>query len=173
MSETFDHTEFRRILGNFATGVVIVTAIAKDGPVGMTIGAFTSVSLAPPLIAFLPAKTSHTWPKIREAGKFTVNILSNDQEAICREFAQTSNEKFDRVPWELSDHETPHIIGALAWLDCGLHYVFEAGDHHIALGRVRSLGHGPNQKPLVFYRGRFHHLVPNEIGVLERPRGQD
>lgn len=165
MSDAFDHGEFRTVLGNFATGVVIVTATGPSAPVGMTIGAFTSVSLAPPLIAFLPAKTSETWPRIQEASTFTINILSNGQEALCRAFARTSDQKFDGVAWTQSAHGSPHIGGALAWLDCELTSVFEAGDHDIAIGTVKSITRGEDAEPLVFYKGKFHGVVPNEVAA--------
>lgn len=162
MVESFDDREFRSILGNFATGVVIVTAMADTVPLGMTIGAFTSVSLTPPLVAFLPAKSSQTWPQIRGVRRFAINILSREQKDMCLAFARTSDRKFDGVAWRQSSHGTPHLVGALAWLDCDLDQVFEAGDHDIALGRVVSLSTGEGDVPLVFYRGSFH-----EIQLLE------
>ncbi|MEM6634615.1 MAG: flavin reductase family protein [Pseudomonadota bacterium] len=163
MTEDIDQKEFRTALGNFATGVVIVTTMSDGLPEGMTIGAFTSVSLAPPLVAFLPAQSSVTWPKIRAAGKFAINILSNDQEGTCMAFARTSGTKFDGVNWDMSHNGTPHLAGALAWLDCTLDQVFSAGDHDIALGRVVSLTHGDAGAPLVFYRGKFHNIHAQDV----------
>ncbi|MEM8580989.1 MAG: flavin reductase family protein [Pseudomonadota bacterium] len=162
MSAAFDDRRFRDVLGTFTTGVVIVSTTLDGKPQGMTIGAFTSVSLDPPLIAFLPAKSSKTWPKIRSAGAFTINILAQDQEALCRAFARTSHQKFDGVDWFQSEHGTPHLAGALSWLDCTLNTVVDAGDHEIALGDVCALTQGKKDDPLVFFGGAFR--------VLEAPQ---
>ncbi|MEM9436829.1 MAG: flavin reductase family protein [Pseudomonadota bacterium] len=162
VSDTFDDKQFRATLGTFSTGVVVVSTILNEKPEGMTIGAFTSVSLAPPLVAFLPAKSSTTWPRIREAASFTVNILAHDQKALCSAFARTSEEKFVGVDWTLSAHGTPHLAGALAWLDCTLSEVFDAGDHDIAVGQVTALSRGEDKDPMVFFGGSFRKLAAPE-----------
>ena len=148
---------FRRVLGHFPTGVVVVTAIGDGTPVGMSIGSFTSVSLDPPLIAILPAKTSVSWPRIASAGAFCVNVLSARQEALCRTFATSGADKFAGVPWRPSPSGAPVLTGALAWIDCSLEQLVEAGDHYIALGRVRSLDIDADQatEPLVFFKGGY------------------
>jgi flavin reductase (DIM6/NTAB) family NADH-FMN oxidoreductase RutF len=148
---------FRRVLGHFPTGVVIVTAIDDGTPVGMAIGSFTSVSLDPPLIAILPAKTSVSWPRIAAAGAFCVNVLNARQEALCRTFATTGADKFAGVPWQPSPSGAPALTGALAWIDCSLEQLVEAGDHYIALGRVRALDVSADQgtEPLVFFKGGY------------------
>jgi flavin reductase (DIM6/NTAB) family NADH-FMN oxidoreductase RutF len=148
---------FRRVLGHFPTGVVIVTAIYDDAPAGMSIGAFTSVSLDPPLIAILPSKTSVSWPRIAAAGAFCVNILNARQEALCRTFATSGADKFAGVSWRSAPSGAPVLAGALAWIDCTLEQVVEAGDHLIALGRVRTLDVGDEKvaEPLVFFQGGY------------------
>jgi 3-hydroxy-9,10-secoandrosta-1,3,5(10)-triene-9,17-dione monooxygenase reductase component len=148
---------FRQVLGHFPTGVVIVTAIDDGTPVGMAIGSFTSVSLDPPLIAILPAKTSVSWPRIAAAGAFCVNVLNARQEALCRTFATTGVDKFAGVPWHPSPSGAPVLDGTLAWIDCSLEQLVEAGDHYIALGRVRSLDVSTDQgkEPLVFFKGGY------------------
>lgn len=149
---------FRRVLGHFPTGVVIVTAIYDGAPAGMSIGSFTSVSLDPPLIAILPAKTSVSWPRIAAAGIFCVNILNARQEALCRTFATSGADKFAGVSWRPAPSGSPVLAGALAWLDCSLEQVVEAGDHLIALGRVTSLDVGDEDQaaePLVFFQGGY------------------
>ncbi|MEM9128391.1 MAG: flavin reductase family protein [Pseudomonadota bacterium] len=166
MMETFDQHEFRSVLGTFATGVVIVSTCLDGKPEGMTIGAFTSVSLAPPLVAFLPAKNSKTWPRIRKSEKFTINILGHDQEELCRTFARTSEEKFSGVSWVTSDHGTPHLEGALAWLNCKIYNEFDAGDHDIVVGEVSSLFRGQDKDPLVFHSGKFRTLAIPSSAVL-------
>ncbi|MEM1273293.1 MAG: flavin reductase family protein [Pseudomonadota bacterium] len=165
MSSAFDNTQFRAVLGTFPTGVVIVSTLLDGQPEGMTIGAFTSVSLDPPLVGFLPAKSSKTWPKIRTAGSFTINVLADDQRALCSAFARTSDQKFDGVDWHQSKHGTPHLAGALAWLDCTLHTTFEAGDHDIALGQVCALTRGADKPPLVFFGGQYRTLAVPEVST--------
>jgi 3-hydroxy-9,10-secoandrosta-1,3,5(10)-triene-9,17-dione monooxygenase reductase component len=152
---------FRRVLGHFPTGVVIVTAIYDGTPAGMSIGSFTSVSLDPPLIAILPAKTSVSWPRIAAAEAFCVNILNARQEALSRTFATSGADKFDGVSWRAAPSGSPILAGTLAWLDCSLEQVVEAGDHFLALGRVTSLDVGVDQDqdriadPLVFFQGGY------------------
>lgn len=148
---------FRRVLGHFPTGVVIVTAIDDGVPAGMSIGSFTSVSLDPPLIAILPAKTSVSWPRIAAADAFCVNVLNARQEALCRAFAASGTDKFGGVRWQPSASGAPLLEGALAWIDCSLEQVVEAGDHYIALGRVTALDTAADQatEPLVFFKGGY------------------
>lgn len=152
-----DQAWFRKVLGHFPTGVVIVTAIDGGAPVGMSIGSFTSVSLDPPLIAILPAKTSASWPRIAAAGSFCVNILSARQESLCRTFAISGADKFAGVPWWPAPSGAPVLAGTLAWIDCSLEQLVEAGDHFIALGRVTTLDVGDDRvaEPLVFFHGGY------------------
>ena len=98
---------YRTVLGHFPTGVAAITSIGADGaPVGMTIGSFVSVSLDPPLVAFLPDKGSSTFPKIREAGFFCVNVLGADQEHVCRAFAARGTDKFAGLTVPPAEFET-------------------------------------------------------------------
>jgi 3-hydroxy-9,10-secoandrosta-1,3,5(10)-triene-9,17-dione monooxygenase reductase component len=146
--------EFRAVLGNFPTGVVGVTAMSDDGPVGMTVGTFTSVSLDPPLVGFLPAKTSDTWPKIRRAGRFAVNVLHREQEVICRALAHKTD-KFAGIAWHPGAGGAPLIEGAVAWIECELESVTEVGDHFFVVGRVDQLPTASSGEPLIFFRRGF------------------
>ena len=148
--------EFRGVMGHFATGVTIVTAVDGDEPVGLTAQSFTSLSLDPPLILFCPGKTSSTWPRIKQAGSFCVNILGQAQEAICRTFAASGTDKFAGVTWTPSDVTgAPVLDDVLAWVDCTLEAEHDAGDHIIVVGRVVDLSMEQEGKPLLFYRGGF------------------
>jgi len=160
-----------RVLGHFPTGVVIVTAVDDGTPVGMAIGSFTSVSLDPPLIAILPAKASASWPSIAAAGAFCVNVLNAAQEALCRTFATTGADKFAGVPWQPSPSGAPVLAGALAWIDCALEQLVEAGDHYSALGRVRSLDVSADQatEPLVFFKAGTAQSGANAEGKGSEP----
>ncbi len=152
-----DGKRFRNILGRFATGVVAVTAIdpATGKPTGLAINAFTSVSLDPPLVAFCVAHASSTWPRIREAGRICVNILSEAQHDVCLQLAARGVDKFAGLEWTRSPGGGPVIDGALAWLECSIEDEHAAGDHAIVVARVHHLEKHHDGDPLVFYRGSY------------------
>lgn len=152
-----DQRDYRRVLGNFPTGVVAITALQADRtPAGMTVGSFTSVSLQPPLVAFLPDKGSTSFPKIRETGSFCVNVLSAHQEHVCRAFAARGIDKFAGIQWHSASSGAPIIDGAVAWIDCDIESITDAGDHYIVLGRVRGLAASEDTPlPLLFLQGGY------------------
>lgn len=145
----------RNTLGHFPTGVVIVTAIVEDKPVGMVVGSFTSVSLDPPLVAFLPAKTSGTYQILKKANRFCVNVLADDQESMCRQFASKIPDKFEGVDWYSSDAGLPRIRGSVAWIEFETVETVEAGDHDIIIGRVLELESDAGENPLLFFQGGY------------------
>jgi flavin reductase (DIM6/NTAB) family NADH-FMN oxidoreductase RutF len=157
-----DPAGFRRVLGHFPTSVVAVTALAADNrPVGMTVGSFTSVSLDPPLIGFFPGRSSSTFPHIQAAGRFCVNLLGETQHEVCARLSASGGDKFAALDWRPAPSGAPIINGALAWLDCVVHSVAEAGDHLVVLGEVRGLQSARHdERPLVFYRGALERLRP-------------
>src|SRR5580658_9526448 len=112
-----DESRFRDVLGHFATGVTVVTAVDGD-PVGFTCQAFAALSLDPPMVLLAPAKSSTSWPRIAQAGAFCVNILAADQEAVCRAFAVSGGDKFDGVAWTPGVTGSPIITGSLAYVEC-------------------------------------------------------
>jgi 3-hydroxy-9,10-secoandrosta-1,3,5(10)-triene-9,17-dione monooxygenase reductase component len=152
---TFDSAKFRQVLGHFPTGVTVVTAAPDSGPVGMAVGSFCSVSLDPPLVAFFPGKTSASWPGIEEAGSFCVNVLAEDQEDLSRRFASTDLDKFTGLGWKPAPSGAPLLDGVLAWIDCDIEVVAEAGDHWSVTGRVRDLEVVHDGAPLLFFRGGY------------------
>ena len=151
----FDAATFRTVLGHFCTGVTIVTAAADGEPVGLTCQSFTSVSLDPPLVLFVPAKGSNSWPRIRHAGHFCANVLSEEQEELGRRFAIRGADKFAGVGWRPGPTGAPVLDGCIAFIECDLEAVHEAGDHDIAVGRVVDLGISGKGSPLLFYRGGY------------------
>ncbi|MFE7834643.1 flavin reductase family protein [Streptomyces sp. NPDC057474] len=176
-----DQAEFRRVLGNFATGVTVITAPAStpatpathesdrtehptehpdDRPAGFACQSFSSLSLDPPLVAFLVGRTSTTWPRIARAGVFCVNVLSAEQGELCRRFAVSGADKFAGVAHAPAPATgSPRLTGAAAWIDCTIHAVHTGGDHLIVVGRVQALGTGGEAvSPLLFHRGRFGEL---------------
>lgn len=152
------------MLGHFCTGVAVVAA-APGEPVGFTVQSFSSVSLDPPLVAICPSRASSSWPRIRSAGVFCVNILAEDQEVLARLFATRGADKFKGVGWRPSVVSgSPVLEGALAWVDCRIEAEHDGGDHLVVLARVVDMGVEGDGRPLLFYRGgygRFGHAGPS------------
>lgn len=157
MSElAIDPATFRAILGNYPTGVSVITALDPAGqPVGMVVGTFTSVSLDPPLVGFLPDKRSSSWPQIEAAGHFCVNVLASDQTGLCKLLARSGPDKFVGVEYELSPHNLPLLEAAMVSIECRLHSVTEAGDHWFVLGQVLGMEARREADPLLFFKGRY------------------
>lgn len=153
----FDGTRFRQVLGHFASGITVITAVAPGGdPVGFTCQSFSSLSLDPPLVLFCPGKESSSWPKIREAGHFAVNILAESQEALCRTFATKGTDKFQGAGWTGAPVTgAPILQDVLAWIDCTVETEHDGGDHLIVVGRVHGLEIVNEGRPLLFYRGGY------------------
>jgi 3-hydroxy-9,10-secoandrosta-1,3,5(10)-triene-9,17-dione monooxygenase reductase component len=161
MSVATDSRTFRRVLGHYPTGVCVITATQADGkPVGMAVGSFSSVSLDPPLVAFFPDRSSTSWPKIEAAGRFCVNILAEHQERLCQAFASKAEDKFAGISHRLSARGAPILDDVVAWIDCDLHAVHEAGDHFIVLGEVHALDVERPHKPLLFFQGGYGQFSP-------------
>jgi flavin reductase (DIM6/NTAB) family NADH-FMN oxidoreductase RutF/DNA-binding IclR family transcriptional regulator len=162
-----DPSWFRQILGQYPTGVTVITALGTDGePAGMAVGSFTSVSLSPPLVAFFPDKSSSTWPKIQLAGAFCVNVLGAGQEDVCRLFATKGVDRFAQFKWRPGESGAPILDGAVAWIDCAIEFVQDAGDHYIVVGRVRDLDLGAGELPLLFYRGGYGRFAPHSMAAV-------
>ena len=148
--------QFRDVLGKFASGVTVVTTMSGDRPVGMTCQSFSSVSLDPPLVLFVPAKTSRAWPLMQRAGRFCVNFLAGDQAELSNVMASRGTDKFDGVAWQPSATTgSPVLDGVLGYVDCSIHSVHEAGDHYVVMGRVLELVAAEADKPLLFYQGKY------------------
>ncbi|MFI1284726.1 flavin reductase family protein [Streptomyces sp. NPDC020858] len=151
--------EFRAVLGNFASGVTVITAPPGEdevGPAGFACQSFASLSLDPPLVTFMVARTSTTWPRIARAGVFCVNILGAEQGALCRSFAVSGADKFAGVshtPAPVTG--SPQLDAVPAWIDCRIQAVHTGGDHLIVVGRVVAMGAAGEGEPLLFHKGRF------------------
>lgn len=148
----------RNVFGHFPTGVTVISAVAEGRPVGMACNSFASASLDPPLVTFAVGRESETWPLLQAAGSFAINFLSSHQHELGRSFASRGVDRFVDVSWHRSPAGSPLIDDALAWLDCDLERVYEAGDHELVLARVRWLETSERDQPLVFFRGVFTHL---------------
>jgi flavin reductase (DIM6/NTAB) family NADH-FMN oxidoreductase RutF len=145
----------RTVLGHYATGVAVIAAHDGDRPHGFACQSVTSVSLDPPYVSFCPAKTSTSWPGLREVGQFCINILAAHQQGICQQFAVSGSDKFAGVDWLPGKNGAPAIHGALARIEASLQFEHEAGDHTIVLARVTGLSADNRGRPLVFYKGGF------------------
>ncbi|MET7425584.1 flavin reductase [Dactylosporangium sp. NPDC005555] len=157
-----DPAWFRHVLGQYPTGVCVITAQPDDGPpIGMVVGSFSSVSMHPPLVGFYPSVTSETWPHLRRAGNWCVNILAAHQSDVCRRIATAPlAERFEGVPWRPAPSGAPIIEGAVAWIDCVPVAVHDAGDHKIALAEVRHLDTASTELPLLFFRSGYGSFTP-------------
>ncbi|WP_460716214.1 flavin reductase family protein [Nocardioides dilutus] len=149
---------FRDVLGRFASGVTVVTAMSGGAPVGLTCQSFSSVSLNPPLVVFIPAKTSRAWPMIQRSGRFCVNFLADGQAELSNQMASRGVDKFAGVSWTPSEQTgSPILAGTLGYVDCRIHSVHEAGDHYVVIGRVLDLDvpEAGTDKPLLFFQGKY------------------
>lgn len=169
MNVDLDPTHFRQVLGQYPTGVAIVTAMSRGGePLGMTVGSFSSVSLDPPLVAFMPDKNSKSWRALQDSGEsFCVNLLGAGQESICRSVAVRKENKFDDIPWRKSRQGNPIIVDSVAYIDCTIEAVHDAGDHNIVLGRVRHLAVENASYPLLFFRGGYGSFRPLSLAAQD------
>lgn len=154
----FDQQAFRAVMGQFCTGVVVATGMDAEGPAGFAAQSFLSLSLEPPLVALSPARTSRSWPRLRDAGHFCINVLGADQRPICDGFARSGTDKFEGVAWAAGRTGAPVLEGVLAAIECELVAEHDAGDHTLAVGRVLALHQGEGEGdrgPLLFFRGGY------------------
>ena len=155
-----DVDALKQVFARWATGVTIVTARAGDRVHGMTVSAFTEVSLDPPLVLVCADKTSNTHPVIAGGKVFAVNILARGQEELSNRFASKKEEhrRFEGLSCETAATGAPLIPGALAALDCRLVAQHDAGDHTIYIGQVEELRVSEGE-PLLYYRGGYRSLA--------------
>ncbi|THV13425.1 flavin reductase family protein [Nocardioides caeni] len=151
---------FRDVLSCFASGITVVTTISDGAPVGMTCQSFSSVSLDPPLVLFIPARSSRAWPLIQRSGRFCINVLASNQEHVSGQMATKGADKFAGIDWSPAEVTgSPVIAGTLAHLDCTIHAVYEGGDHYVVIGKVEHLAaaddEGTSTEPLLYYKGRY------------------
>ena len=152
---------YRQVLGHFPTGVTVITAgtTAADR-VGLAVSSFFSVSLEPALVGFCAGDNSASWPKIKELGRFCINVLAEDQEETCRVFASKAEDKFDGVGYSPAPFSgAPLLDNVLAWVDCDIAAIHVAGDHDVVIGRVHDLAIAREGGPLVFFRGGYANLA--------------
>jgi flavin reductase (DIM6/NTAB) family NADH-FMN oxidoreductase RutF len=157
-----DRDTFKHTLGSWASGVTIVTAQHAGERMGMTVSAFSSVSLDPPLVLVCADKASNTNALIHASRAFTVNLLAREQSALSSLFADKKREgiRFDGLDCKTGATGCPRIPGALASLDCTVRDVVDAGDHILYVGSVEAAAIDAEREPLVYWRGGYQKLTP-------------
>lgn len=156
-----DKTLFRNAVGHFPTGVCLVGIEPDDAaPFAMTINSFSSLSLEPPLILWSIQKNSDCYQAVMAAKKFSINILSRDQQALARQYATKGEHGLTREHYSLVDEQAPSIVGASVILQCELYEQYAGGDHDIIVGLVTDiLSDDGAGDPLMFYKGGFYDLA--------------
>ena len=150
--------EFRHVLSHFASGVTVVTTWDADGrPTGLTASAFTSVSLEPPLILVCVDHKTQSYPALRASGRFAVNVLAAEHEALSRCFATTDADKFNGVGYRPGPLGLPLLPEALAHLECRTVHAYPGGDHTIFVGEVEA-AQARDGEPLLYFRGDYTRL---------------
>ncbi|MFY7777060.1 MAG: flavin reductase family protein [Elstera sp.] len=157
----FSARDFRNALGNFATGIAIVTTRDADGqPVGCTINSFASVSLEPPLISFCLDRKAGTFTAFQTHSHFALHFLAANQEELSRRFAKAGEDRFGDLQPIRGLGDVPVLPGCLAHFECSVFDRIDAGDHVLILGQVEKLQAGSDLPPLLYFRGRYAHLTP-------------
>jgi flavin reductase (DIM6/NTAB) family NADH-FMN oxidoreductase RutF len=150
--------DFRAALANFASGVTVVTTLDAAGKMhGITVSAFCSVSLEPPLVLVCIEKSTASHDAFEESGIFVVNILGDDQERISERFATPHPDKFAGIDYEIGEFGSPVLTGAIVVLECRLIHAYDGGDHTVYVGEVKH-GRSEPDSPLIYYRGRYRKL---------------
>ncbi|MGC5700722.1 flavin reductase family protein [Pseudomonas sp. NFXW11] len=160
-STAIEPLSFRQALGHYASGITVITSHIDGEPIGFTCQSFYSVSTSPPLVSFSVMSGSASYPKIRQAGRFVVNILSGEQVRISNQFARRGTDKWHGVDWQESPLGNPIIAGSLHWLDCEIHAEHAAGDHLIVIGEVKALNlqQADATQPLLYFKGQYCNLA--------------
>ena len=155
---SIDHTELRRVMGHFATGVTVITTRDVDGkPYGLTANALCSVSLAPPLLLVCIDKRAESYPAFERSGLFAINILGLGHEDLSRRFAVSGGDKFVDVSYRSGTTGVPVLEGVLGVVECRVVAGYDAGDHTIYVGEVQHM-EASQGDPLLFFRGKYRRL---------------
>ena len=150
-----DPPTFRATVGRFASGITVITARDADGrDVGMTVSAFSSLSLDPPLVLICIDNGASVAPVLEHCERFAVNVLSDEQEPLSRRFSEREIDRFEGVAYHRGQLDLALLDGAIANLECQVHARYAGGDHTILVGAVEATsvreGH-----PLLYYRGGY------------------
>jgi flavin reductase (DIM6/NTAB) family NADH-FMN oxidoreductase RutF len=154
----FDPQQLRHAFAAFPSGVVAVAGTVEGRQVGIAASSFTSVSLEPALLSFSVAKTSSTWPVLRQAPRLGLSVLASHHDAVCRQLAGPADERFTGLPLEVTDQGAVLLDDAVTSFECTIHQEVDAGDHVLVLLALQEIHEGSGD-PLVFHRSGFPRLV--------------
>ena len=155
-----DQKTFREVTGHYPTGVAVVTGRDADGDIlALVVGTFSSVSLDPPLVSFLPMKTSRTFERMQECKSLCINVVGGEQEDVVLTIAQRWENKLDEIDWFPSPSGDPVLADSVAWIDTRIAKIVEAGDHWIVLCAVTDLAVTNPVSPLIFFQGGYGSFV--------------
>jgi flavin reductase (DIM6/NTAB) family NADH-FMN oxidoreductase RutF len=176
-TDRIEPDSFRRVMGHFVTGVTVVTALDGERPFGITVNALSSVSLDPPLVMVALDRRRFLTPIVRVAGRYAVNILSEDQQALSDCFAgapvEPGRDAFCGATWHAGSTGLPLIDGAIATLECTVVETFSAGDHDLFIGLVDAItSDDDHPMPLLYYRRRYLRVERAAMAEVEgKPEG--
>jgi flavin reductase (DIM6/NTAB) family NADH-FMN oxidoreductase RutF len=160
---SLDSRALRDALGQFATGVAVVTARTPNGEaIGLTINSFASVSLDPPLILWSLDRASDRFQVFMQAETFAANVLSDECKALSQRLSRKGERSLEGEPLSKGEHDLPLLERALSHFECRVEARHDGGDHVIFVGRVLSFGRNRQRKPLLFYRGHYRALSEGE-----------
>lgn len=163
---TVEATTLRSVLRSHASGIAVLTAQGPDGPAGVTITSFTSLSVRPALVSFALADTSTTWERIKDCGWFGIQILGAHQADVAERFAMPGTDRFAApTRWHHGPRGVPLLDDCLSWLVCSPHHRVRLGDHHLMVGAVESAETGTVGDSLVHLHG---NLLPVTANAAER-----
>lgn len=156
LTPTVQPDHYRSVMRHFPTGVAALCATDPETgkPCGLIVGTFQALSLEPALVTFSVARTSTSWPKISRSGVFSVNLLADGQQHICKALSSKADDKFASIEWDQSTYGNPHIAGSLGWIDCSIHQELDGGDHVLIVAKVLEMT-AADGEPLVFHGGRL------------------
>lgn len=155
---TIGKDDFKHCVSNFATGVTVVTLESEDAYLGLTVSSFCSVSLDPPLVSICVETDARTHPPLTDGAGFTVNFLTEDQQAVSKRFAKpglSMEKRFQNTDFTTNDIGGPVIEGSLGWIACEGYDQFPGGDHSIFLGKVMEGKNHTDKPPLLYFKGDY------------------
>ncbi|OCA81296.1 flavin reductase family protein [Pseudobacillus wudalianchiensis] len=156
MEKAEQQTLFKEVMGNYPTGVTIVTGVTDDGtPVGLTVNSFASVSLDPLMVLWSIDHGVSTIKAFTEGGKFAVHVLAGEQQELCKTFATKGVDRFSQCKWEMSENGLPIIDGAFGVFECETFKAIEAGDHTVLIGNVTNIRLDKEKDPMLYHRRCF------------------
>ncbi|MEK4028230.1 MULTISPECIES: flavin reductase family protein [Bacillaceae] len=156
MEKAEKQTLFKEVMGNYPTGVTIVTGVTEDGtPVGLTVNSFASVSLDPLMVLWSIDHGVSTIKAFTEGGKFAVHVLAGEQQELCKTFATKGVDRFSQCKWKMSENGLPIIEGAFGVFECETFQAVEAGDHTVLIGNVTDIHLDKGKDPMLYHRRCF------------------